>query len=119
MADWTPLAHQTPQPQPQIWTLYTDGAWGHLGVGASAVLIAPLGLCTKYATRLEFKATNNIAEYEGLILGLNKAKALGAKTVLEKIDSQVVAGQVKKEYVIREPELAKYLATVRALERRF
>ena len=68
---------------------------------------------------LEFKATNNIAEYEGLILGLNKAKALGAKTLLAKIDSQVLAGQVEKEYMAREPELAKYLATVRALEQRF
>ena len=45
----------------------------------------------KYTTRLEFKATNNIAEYKGLILGLNKAKALNAKIVLAKIDSQVVA----------------------------
>jgi ribonuclease HI len=38
---------------------------------------------------MEFKATNNIVEYEGLILGLNKAKSLDAKTVLAKIDSQV------------------------------
>ena len=53
-----------------------------MGARASAVLIAPSGLHTKYAARLEFKTTNNIAEYEGLILGLNKAKALGAKTVL-------------------------------------
>jgi ribonuclease HI len=44
---------------------------------------------------------------------------LGAKIVLAKIDSQVVAGQVEKEYIAREPELIKYLATVRALERRF
>ena len=73
----------------------------------------------KYTTRLEFKATNNIAEYEGLILGLNKAKALGAKTILAKTDSQVVTRQVEKEYVAREPELAKYLASIRALERRF
>ena len=82
-------------------------------------MIAPSGLCTKYATRLEFKATNNIAEYEGLILGLNKAKALGAQTLLAKIDSQVIAGQVKKEYMAWEPELVKYLATVRDLEQRF
>ena len=82
-------------------------------------MIAPLSLCTKYATRLEFKATNNIAEYEGLILGLNKVKALGAKTLLAKTDSQVIAGQVEKEYMAWEPELVKYLATVRALERRF
>jgi len=51
------------------------------------VLIAPSGLRSKYASRLEFQATNNIAEYEGLILGINKAKALGAKTILAKIDS--------------------------------
>ena len=70
-----------------------------MGAGASVVLVAASGFHTKYAARLEFKTRNNIAEYEGLILGLNKAKALGAKTVLAKIDSQVVAGQVEKEYV--------------------
>ena len=88
MADQTPSVHQPSQPQEQTWTLYLDGAQGHLGAGASIVLIAPSGLHTKYTTRLEFKATNNIAEYEGHILGLNKAKALRAKTLLAKIDSQ-------------------------------
>ena len=103
MADWTPSTHQAPQPQPQICTLYIDGAWGHLGARAYAILIAPSGLRTKYAARLEFNATNNIAEYEGLVLGLNKAKALEAKTLLAKTDSQVIAGQVKKEYITQEP----------------
>ena len=51
------------------------------------MLIAPSGLRSKYAATLEFKAINNIVEYKGLILGLNKAKALGAKTILAKIDS--------------------------------
>ena len=50
------------------------------------MLIAPSGLQTNYIARLEFKATNNIAEYEGLILGLNKAKALGTKMILAKPD---------------------------------
>jgi ribonuclease HI len=99
MVDWTPPAQSNPQPINQIWTVFTDGEWGHSGVGASVVLATPSGLQTKYAARLEFKATNNIAKYEGLILGPNKAKALGAKTLLIKTDSQVVAGQVKKEYV--------------------
>jgi ribonuclease HI len=49
--------------------------------------VAPSGLRTKYTARLKFRATNNIAKYEGLILGLNKAKALGAKTLLIKTDS--------------------------------
>ena len=73
----------------------------------------------KYTARLEFKSTNNIAEYEGLILALSKAKALGAKTLTVKTDSQVVTGQVEKEYTAREPELIKYLSVVRNLERRF
>ena len=51
------------------------------------MLIAPSGLRSKYAATLEFKAINNIAEYEGLILRLNKAKALGAKIVLAKTHS--------------------------------
>jgi ribonuclease HI len=51
------------------------------------VLIAPSGLRTKYTVRLEFKAINNIAEYEGLILGLDKAKALGAKTIIAKTET--------------------------------
>jgi len=83
------------------------------------VLIAPSGLKLKYATRLEFRATNIIAKYEGLILGLNKTKASRAKTLLIKTDSQVVVGQVEKEYLTHNSELAKYLAVVRCLERRF
>jgi ribonuclease HI len=67
-------------------TLYRWGL-GHLGAGASAVLNARSGLQSKYTARLAFKATNNIAEYEGLILGLNKAKALGVKTILVKTNS--------------------------------
>jgi ribonuclease HI len=119
MADWTPLAQSILQLSNQAWVIFTDGAWGQSGVGASTVLVAPSSLRLKYAARLEFRATNNIAEYEGLILGLSKAKMLGARILLIKIDSQVVAGQVGKEYMAREPELVRYLALVRALERRF
>ena len=88
-------------------------------MGILILSMAPSGLRTKYVARLEFKAMNNIADYESLTLGLNKAKALDAKTILAKTDSQVVIGQVEKEYMAREPELVKYLAIVRALERRF
>ena len=68
----------------------------------------------KVCSKVRIQGNNNIAQYEGLILSLNKENALRAK-----IDSQVIAGQVKKEQMARELELIKYLATVRALERRF
>jgi hypothetical protein len=41
-------------------------------------------------------------------LGLNKAKVLEAKKMLIKINSQVMAGHVEKEYMAQEPELFKY-----------
>jgi ribonuclease HI len=80
-----------------------------------AVLIALFDSKSKYTARLEYRATNNTIEYEGLILGLNKAKA-GAETLLIKTDSRVIAGQVEEEYLAHNQELAKYLAVVRGLE---
>ena len=73
-------------------------------------MIAPPRLLMKYATMIEFKVTNNIAEYEGLILGLNKAKALGAKIFLEKIGyALLISSRKLKHYFqahkIRVPSL--------------
>lgn len=89
------------------------------GAGASTVLISPIGTRSKFAAKLNFRATNNIVEYEALILGLNKAKALDVQKLLVKTDSKVVAGHVEKEYTAKEPELIKYLAVVRAMEKKF
>jgi ribonuclease HI len=63
----------------------------------------------KYAARLEFQCTNNIAEYEAVLLGLRKAKAMGIQRLVIKTDSQIVAGYIEKDYKARDQELAKYL----------
>jgi ribonuclease HI len=65
------------------------------------------------------RCTNNIAEYEAIILGLHKLKALGVTTCIVKTDSKVVAGQVEKEYSAKDPALMQYLTVVRNLERQF
>lgn len=116
MTDWIPLAEMEKREDNQTWTLFTDGAWGQAGAIASVVLIAPSISKSKYEARLEFKATNNIVQYKGLILGLNKAKTSGAKTLLIKTNSQIMAGQVEKEYLAHNQELAKYLVVVRGLQ---
>ena len=119
MADWTPSDKRNDVQPTQVWISYTDGAWGQHGAAAAAILMSLAGVKMKYAVRLEFKATNNIAEYQGLILALNKAKAHGAKVLEIRTDSQIIVVQVEKECMAREPELVKYLSVVRALERRF
>jgi ribonuclease HI len=63
----------------------------------------------KYAARLEFQCTNNIAEYKAVLLGLRKAKVMGIQRLVIKTDSQIVAGHVEKDYKARDPELVRYL----------
>jgi ribonuclease HI len=65
----------------------------------------------------EFQCTNNIAEYEAFLLGLRKAKAMGIQRLIIKIDSQIVAGHIKKDYKARDPELARYLQFLKDQEK--
>jgi ribonuclease HI len=57
--------------------MYINGSYTLKGAWASVVLIPPEGDILKYAIQLKFSATNNIAEYEGLVMGLQLAKDLG------------------------------------------
>jgi ribonuclease HI len=59
--------------------MYFDGSYTLKGAGAGVVLIPPEGDVLRYATQLEFAATNNITEYEGLVNGLWLAKDLGIR----------------------------------------
>ena len=80
------------------------------------MLVAPSKVKTCYATRLDFSCTNNIAEYEALLLGLRKLKAMGIRRAVLKTDSQVISGHIDKSYKARDPKLEKYLDTVRRIE---
>ena len=51
------------------------------------------------------RATNNMAEYQGLITGLTAAAELGATDVLVRLDSQLVDRQMRGKYEVRKPHL--------------
>jgi hypothetical protein len=69
--------------------------------------------------RLDFSCTNNIAEYEALLLGLRKLKEMGMRRAVLKTDSQVISGHVDKSCKARDPKLERYLDIVRRLEASF
>jgi ribonuclease HI len=83
------------------------------------VLIDPSGDQVKYMVHLEFKATNNMTEYEALIFGLSAALFLGIRQLLVKGDSQLIIKQVRGECSYNKPRLAAYLLHVRKLEKDF
>jgi ribonuclease HI len=120
IADWTPGAQDEETiKDAEAWTVFCDGSWGTFSAGATAVLVAPSKVRTCYAIKLDFSCTNNIAEYEALLLGLRKLKAMGIRRAIFKTDSQVISGHVDKSCKARDPKLEKYLDTVRRLEASF
>jgi ribonuclease HI len=105
-----------------VWEIRCDGAWGRKGAGIATIITSPTGIKLRYAARLDYKdpsdrCTNNTTEYEALLLGLRKVRALGASNFLVKCDAKVIKDHMEKESGAREPELIEYLAEVRKMER--
>jgi hypothetical protein len=61
------------------WTIFFDGSSRKQGAGVDVLLLTPKGEQFKYMVHLDFKATNNMAEYEALIFGLSTALSLGVR----------------------------------------
>jgi ribonuclease HI len=107
MAEWTEPQSPVDIVQESPWLVHCDGACGSTGAGAATILTSPSGIKLRYATRLQFtseidKCTNNIAEYEAILLGLGKLRAIGMQTCVLRTDSKVVSGQSKKECIVKD-----------------
>lgn len=89
------------------------------GAGAGLVSVSPLRVRMKYALRLHFRASNNVAEYEALVNGLRIAKELGIRRLDVHGDSQLVVDQVMKESSCHDPKMAAYCKEVRKLKEHF
>jgi ribonuclease HI len=50
-------------------------------------------------------ATNNVAEYRGVLLGLERARRLGATEVEVVNDSELIARQINGEYKVKHPDM--------------
>ena len=59
--------------------------------------------------RLDFPTTNNEAEYETLVAGLDLAKVVGAASVIVHYNSQVITNQVNGDYECKGERMKKYL----------
>ena len=93
------------------------GARGNPGpAAAAAVLTDPAGEVLDEASEVIGVATNNVAEYRGLLLGLERARQLGAHEVEVVNDSEPVAKQVSGLYKVKHPDMKPlHAATMQAL----
>src|SRR4051812_20164548 len=87
--------------------MFFDGSKMLNGAGTRVVLIL----------QIHFPATNNEAEYEALLYGLQMAISLGIRRLMVFGDSDLVINQVMKEWDIRSPAMTTYCVAVRKLEK--
>ncbi|GKV02679.1 hypothetical protein SLEP1_g15077 [Rubroshorea leprosula] len=103
----------------KTWTLYVDGSFNSKGSGVGAVLTRPDSFRSEHALKFNFEATNNVAEYEALLLGLCLVAELKVKRLQIYSDSQLVVNQINSMCEVIDPTLAKYVTAVSELKNHF
>ncbi|XP_075103682.1 uncharacterized protein LOC142178251 [Nicotiana tabacum] len=93
---------------PGTWTLFTGGSSNVKGVGLGIGLIPPSGESIRQAIKY-YPITNNEAEYEAVIAGLELARELSIEQIMIKSDSQLVVSQMQGTYTAREARMQQYL----------
>ncbi|KAJ3689590.1 hypothetical protein LUZ61_018754 [Rhynchospora tenuis] len=102
-------------PVEEVWEVYVDGASSGKGTGLGVEIISPEGDRFKYALKVHFSPSHNVAEYEAFIAGLQLVAATGAKSIRVRSDSQLIVNQILKEYKTQDETLIKYLRKVEQL----
>ncbi|XP_065635254.1 uncharacterized protein LOC136069991 [Quercus suber] len=119
IAEFTYLDEPNHANENKIWIMQTDGSSAQKRGGVGVVITTPDGEVLRYGVQLKFPATNNEAEYEGILTGLRLGKELGARNLLVQNDSKLVIGQIKGEYKAKEERIQKYLKLTKHLTKEF
>ncbi len=91
------------------------GARGNPGPAAVAAVVAtPDGEVIERTGELIGEATNNVAEYRAMLLGIERARALGAREVELIGDSELIVRQLRGEYKVKDRNLAELHRRARA-----
>lgn len=101
--------------------IHSDGgSRNNPGEAAIGVVIADeQGQTIETISRRLGIATNNQAEYAGVIAGLERAKELGAEEVECVLDSELVVKQLNREYKVKHKDLAPLFLRMHNLSLQF
>ena len=87
-----------------------DGAANQRGAGVGLVLLSLEKIIIEKSLRLGFSPTNNEAEYEALLMGMNMVQKMGGKVMEVFSNSILIVGQVKGELEARDARMQEYLS---------
>jgi ribonuclease HI len=102
------------------WLLMVDGASrGNPGeAGCGAVIFDETGKSLRELCRYLGRATNNVAEYEGLLMGLEEVLGLGGKRLRVESDSELLVRQMNGLYRVKDEKLIRLHQKAQELLRR-
>ncbi|XP_022889218.1 uncharacterized protein LOC111404677 [Olea europaea var. sylvestris] len=101
------------------WRLYFDRAARSYGAGAGVVLVTPYDLVMPSSFALAEKCSNNVAEYQALILGLEAALDMDIHQLKVFGDSKLIINQLLAENEVRNSDMKPYYEYASMLMRRF
>ncbi|XP_070010490.1 uncharacterized protein [Nicotiana sylvestris] len=101
------------------WKMFFDGAVNATGVGIGEILISPTGQHYPVTTQIYFFYTNNTAEYEACIMGMNMKIDLDVEELLILGDSDLIIRQAQGEWETRYVKLIPYRQHVEDLSKWF
>jgi ribonuclease HI len=103
------------------WLLMVDGAArGNPGeAGCGAAILDEHGAIVKELSGYLGRTTNNVAEYEGLLMGLKALLELDRKHIVVQSDSQLMVRQLNGEYRVKDEKLKSLHEQASQLLRRF
>ncbi|TYK01744.1 uncharacterized protein E5676_scaffold775G00730 [Cucumis melo var. makuwa] len=101
------------------WTMYFDGAPRRSGAGAGIVLISPEKHMLPYSFALAELCSNNVAEYQALIIGLQMALEIRVSFIEIYGDSKLIINQLSLQYDVKHEDLKPYFTYARQLMERF
>ncbi|XP_056685805.1 uncharacterized protein [Spinacia oleracea] len=108
-------SYQEDETKAESWEVSVDGSAAQSGAGAGVVMTSPTGDKFEYAIRFTFAASNNEAEYEAAIAGVQLCLLADAKRIVMTTDSQLVANQFSGEYETKEPSMRRYQEKLKTL----
>jgi ribonuclease HI len=92
-----------------FWSMDFDGAVSREGAGVGVWFHNHKSKYSEnHSYKLNFQCTNNIAEYEALMLDLKLLKKVGAKQIMVRGDSELIIKQIKGEHATKHPRLRTY-----------
>jgi ribonuclease HI len=106
------ISDQQGSEEDELWNMNFDGAASKEGDGAGVWIIPPKSGSKLFSYKFSFDCTNNMVEYEALILGLKTLKDLGAKRIVVHGDFELIINQVKGIYQSKDPRMRAYINMV-------